>query len=127
MQKKKLIKKNLQNVFGLNVQLWIAGCLIALSLLWITIITELDRDHELLIKQGETEVTSLANNYAKQIDYLFLQIDQLTLFLASAASGQNVSHSLQTMFDTLPKDSPMNPLYADEHGIVRSARTRAAL
>jgi diguanylate cyclase (GGDEF)-like protein len=109
------------------VQLWLAGGLIALSLLWLTIITEIDRDHQLFIKQGEAEATSLASNYAKQIDYLFLQVDQLSLFLAAAATGPNPADSLKKLFDTVPKESPMNLLYADEKGIVKSSRTQAAI
>ena len=127
MQKNTPIRSALQNLFGSNVQLWLAGGLIALSLLWLTITTEIDRDHQLLIKQGEAEAMTLANNYAKQFDYLFLQIDQLSLFLAAAAKSPNPTDTLKKLFETVPKDSPMNLLYADENGIVRSSRSKAAL
>jgi len=110
-----------------SLQLWAVGGLIALSLLWLTIITEIDRDHQLLIKQGEVEATSLASNYAKQIDYLFLQVDQLSAFMSATVTGPNPASSLQKLFNTLPKESPMNPLYADEKGIIRSARAQVAL
>ena len=121
------IRSAFRNLLGSNVQLWLAGGLIALSLLWLTIITEIDRDHQLFIKQGEAEATSQASHYAKQIDYLFLQVDQLSLFLAAAATGPNPADSLKTLFDTVPKESPMNLLYADEKGIVKSSRTQAAI
>jgi diguanylate cyclase (GGDEF)-like protein len=125
---KKLSTRNARhNLFSPNVQLWLAGGLIALSLLWLTIVTELDTDHQMLIKQGEAETASLANNYAKQIDYLFIQIDQLSLFLTATASGPNTASTLQKLFNTMAQHSPMNPLYADEKGIVRSARTKAAI
>ena len=106
------------------MQLWLVGGLIALSLLWLTVITELDRDHQRLIKQGEAEAALLANNYSKQIDYLFMQIDQLTLFLAATASRPNAASSMQELFDSMVKESPMNPLYADEKGIIRSSRSK---
>ena len=125
---KKLSTRNARhNLFSPNVQLWLAGGLIALSLLWLTIVTELDTDHQMLIKQGEAETASLASNYAKQIDYLFIQIDQLSLFLTATASGPNTASTLQKLFNTMAQHSPMNPLYADENGIVRSARTKAAI
>jgi len=127
LQKKTPAFSIIQKLWGPNVQLWLVGGLIALSLLWLTIITELDRDHQLLIKQGEIESTLLANNYAKQINYLFVQIDQLSLFLAATATGPNTASTLQKLFDSVIKQSPMNPLYADENGIIRSARTKAAI
>jgi hypothetical protein len=116
-----------RKLLGSSLQLWAVGSLIALSLLWLTIITKLDRDHQLLMKQGEAQAASLASNYAKQIDYLFLQVDQLSAFMTATITGPNPSSSLQKLFDTLPKESPMNPLYADEKGIIRSARSLAAI
>ncbi len=127
MQKKLPTRSAPQKFLRSKVQLWLAGGVIALSLLWLTIISEIDRDHELLIKQGESEASSVANNYAKQIDYLFLQIDQLTLFMTAVASGPNMSGALQNLFDSLPKESVINPIFIDETGIVRSARTKAAI
>jgi diguanylate cyclase (GGDEF)-like protein len=127
LQKDLPTRSTLANLLGSNVQLWLAGGLIALSLLWLTIIIDIDRDHQLFVKQGEAEAASLASNYAKQIDYLFLQIDQLSLFLTAAATGPNPADSLKKLFDTVPKESPMNLLYADEKGIVRSSRSKAAL
>ena len=127
MQENKLTNSTARNILGLGVQLWVAGTLGALSILWITIITELDRDHELLIRKGELEAASLANNYAQQINYLFLQIDQLSLLMAAAADTPSPQKSLQNLFDSLPKESQINPVYVDEHGIVRSARGSLAL
>lgn len=126
MQENKPTNGTARNFFGLGVQLWLAGTLVALSLLWITIITELDRDHDLLLKQGEAEAASLANNYAQQINYLFLQIDHLSMLLTAVADSPSPDKSLQKLFDSLPKESPMNPLYVDEQGIVRSARGNQA-
>jgi len=99
LQKNLPTRSTLAKLLGSNVQLWLVGGLIALSLLWLTIITELDRDHQRLIKQGEAEAALLANNYSKQIDYLFMQIDQLTLFLAVTASRPNAASSMQELFD----------------------------
>jgi hypothetical protein len=127
LQENKLTNSTARNTLGLGVQLWVAGTLGALSILWITIITELDRDHELLIRKGELEAASLANNYAQQINYLFLQIDQLSLLMAAAADTPSPQKSLQNLFDSLPKESQINPVYVDEHGIVRSARGSLAL
>ena len=127
MQENKLTNGTLRNTLGLGVQLWLTGTLGALSILWITIITELDRDHELLIRKGELEAASLANNYAQQINYLFLQIDQLPLLMVTVADTSNSEKSLQKLFDSLPKESQINPLYVDEHGILRSARGSLAL
>jgi len=47
--------------------------------------------------------------------------------MTATVSGPNPASSLQKLFNTLPKESPMNPLYADEKGIIRSARYPAAL
>ncbi len=123
MQENKLIKGFEKNIFGHGVQLWIAGTLAVLSILWVTIITELDRDHELLIKKGEAEAASLANNYAQQINYIFLNIDQLSMFMVAAADSPNPASSMQKLFDSLPKESHLAPLYVDEKGIVRGARS----
>ncbi|MFN5445089.1 MAG: hypothetical protein ACK5AJ_00395, partial [bacterium] len=100
MQENKLTNSTARNILGLGVQLWVAGTLGALSILWITIITELDRDHELLIRKGELEAASLANNYAQQINYLFLQIDQLSLLMAAVADTSSPEKSLQKLFDS---------------------------
>ena len=127
MQEYKSTNGALRNTLGLGVQLWLAGTLATLSILWITIITELDRDHELLIRKGELEAASLANNYAQQINYLFLQIDQLSLLMAAVADTSSPEKSLQKLFDSLPTESQINPIYVDEHGIVRSARGSLAL
>ena len=127
MQKNLLARNTLRKLLDSSLQLWAVGGLIALSLLWLTIITEIDRDHQLLIKQGEAEAASLASNYAKQTDFLFLQIDQLSLFLSSAATGPNAASAVQKMIDTLPKESLINPFFADEKGIIRSTRSPAAL
>ena len=127
MQKNLLSLNTLRKLSESSLQLWAVGGLIALSLLWLTIITEIDRDHQLLIKQGEAEATSLASNYAKQIDYLFLQVDQLSAFMTAAVSGPNPASTVQKMIDTLPKESLINPFFADENGIVRSSRTNAAI
>lgn len=127
LQENKLINGTWRNIFGLGVQLWIAGTLAALSILWITIVTELDRDHELLIKTGEAEAASFANNYANQIDFFLTQIDQLSFFLVTAADTSNPANSLQKLFDAMPKENKMYPLYADETGIVRSAHTKQAI
>ena len=127
MQKNLLARNTLRKLLDSSLQLWAVGSLIALSLLWLTIITEIDRDHQLLIKQGEAEAASLASNYAKQIDYLFLQVDQLSAFMSATVTGPNPASSLQKLFNTLPKESPMNLLYVDEKGIVRSSRSKTAL
>jgi len=127
LQKNLFTRSAHRKLLGSSLQLWAVGSLIALSLLWLTIITEIDRDHQLLMKQGEAQAASLASNYAKQIDYLFLQVDQLSAFMTATITGPNPSSSLQKLFDTLPKESPMNPLYADEKGIIRSARSLAAI
>ncbi len=118
MQEYKSTNGTLRNTLGLGVQLWLAGTLGALSILWISIITELDSDHELLIRKGELEAASLANNYAQQGNYLFLQIDQLSLLMAAAADTPSPEKSLQKLFDSLTKESQINPVYVDEHGIV---------
>ena len=89
LQKNLLARNTLRKLLDSSLQLWAVGTLIALSLLWLSIITEIDRDHQLLIKQGEAEAASLASNYAKQIDYLFLQVDQLSAFMSATVKGPN--------------------------------------
>lgn len=106
---------------------WIASGVVILAILWGAILSELERDHELLIRQGQSEANALSDNYAQQLDYLIQHIDHLTLFMSHTTREANLGAEFQRLFDALAEDSTLHPIFIDSQGIVRSARYQRAM
>jgi diguanylate cyclase (GGDEF)-like protein len=113
-------------LWGRALLVWGSVALASIILLWT--LAHLDRvaDRDQAEVDGRQRVISLTNSYAEQLQISIEKIDQLSLVIARIASSgtKSVTHHI---FQDLPSYDWFNPLMIDQHGIVRSARTSAAV
>lgn len=106
---------------------WLAGGVIAFSLLWGGVALKLHNDREELLNETRAMLATVVDSEARETENLIEQIDQLTLFLVNLPEGKGSAIEIQRLFDKLPLHNPLNPLYIDAQGIVRAARSPKAI
>ena len=106
--------------------IWGSVALTSILLLWTLTRVERVADRNQAEIEGRQRVISLTNSYAKQLQVSIEKLDQLSLVIARVGSAgtKSVTHQI---FQGLPAYDWFNPLLIDQQGIVRSARTSAAV
>lgn len=105
---------------------WASIGVIAITILWTGAYLKSAADREDEEARGRHRVAELANSYARQLQGVIEQIDQLSLLLTRLALDQK-KIDMSQIFQSLPAHSWFNPLLIDGRGIVQSARTTATI
>lgn len=100
---------------------------VGLAVLWASIAFEIYRDATAWHQRSLSDAENLATVYARQLQKSIDQIDQLSVMLVHARERGDSIRQLTAQYGVFQSDSPFYPFFADENGIVKSARNTAAL
>ena len=113
-------------LWGRALPIWGPIALTSIFLLWTLAHVDRLADRNKAEIEGRQRVISLTNSYAKQLQVSIEKLDQLSLVIARVGSA-GIKSVTNQIFQDLPSYAWFNPLLIDQHGIVRSARTSAAV